>query len=58
MRQALDFGTLAGAKHVVLFHHDPGHDDVDLDRMMAAAIDEAKPRYRVTPGREGMTFEL
>jgi phosphoribosyl 1,2-cyclic phosphodiesterase len=58
MRQALDFGSLAGAKHVVPFHHDPGHDDADLDRMMAAAIDEAKPRYRVTPGREGMTFEL
>jgi hypothetical protein len=27
-------------------------------RLMAEAIDDAKPAYRVTPGREGMTFDL
>jgi hypothetical protein len=25
---------------------------------MAEAIDEAKPVYRVTPGREGVAFEV
>ncbi len=45
-------------KHLVPFHHDPGHSDADLDRLMAEAIAEAKPAYRVTPGQEGATFEL
>lgn len=58
MRHVLDFGTLTGARHLVPFHHDPGHCDADLDRMLAQAIDQAKPRYRVTPAREGMTFEV
>jgi phosphoribosyl 1,2-cyclic phosphodiesterase len=58
MRHALDFGKLTGARHVVPFHHDPGHCDADLDRLLGAAIAEAKPRYRVTPGREGTTFTL
>jgi ribonuclease BN (tRNA processing enzyme) len=58
LRHTLDFGTLAGVKHLVPFHHDPGHSDADLDRLMAEAIDDAKPAYRVTPGREGMTFDL
>jgi phosphoribosyl 1,2-cyclic phosphodiesterase len=58
LRHMLDFATLAEVKHLVPFHHDPGHSDADLDRLMAEAIDDAKPAYRVTPGREGMTFDL
>jgi phosphoribosyl 1,2-cyclic phosphodiesterase len=58
LRHAFDFGTLTGAKHVVPFHHDPAHCDDDLDRLMGEAIADLKPRYRVTPGREGMVFEL
>jgi phosphoribosyl 1,2-cyclic phosphodiesterase len=57
-RHMLDFAALAEVKHLVPFHHDPDHSDVDLDRLMAEAIDEANPPYRVTPGREGMTFDL
>jgi PAS domain-containing protein len=38
--------------------HDPSHSDADLDRLMAEAIDDAKPAYRVTPGREGMAFDI
>jgi phosphoribosyl 1,2-cyclic phosphodiesterase len=58
LRHTLDFGALTDAKHVVPFHHDPSHSDVDLERLMREAIDEAKPRFRVTPAREGMTFEI
>ena len=58
LRQVLEFGALTGAKHLVPFHHDPGHSDVELDRLMAEAIAEAQPRYRVTPGREGAVFEV
>lgn len=58
VRQMLDFGTLVEVKHLVPFHHDPGHSDADLDRLMAEAIDDARPAYRVTPGQEGMAFEV
>jgi phosphoribosyl 1,2-cyclic phosphodiesterase len=58
MRHVLEFGTLTGAKHLVPFHHDPAHGDAELDRLLTEAIDAAKPRFRVTPAREGMTFEL
>ena len=49
---------LTDARHVVPFHHDPAHCDDDLDRLMGEAIATVKPRYRVTPGREGMVFEV
>ena len=58
LRHVLDFGTLADVKQLVPFHHDPGHSDSDLDRLLAEAIDEAHPAYRVTPGREGTTFNI
>lgn len=58
LRHVLNFGTLVEAKHLVLFHHDPSHSDADLDRLMAEAIEDANPAYRVTPGREGLTFRL
>ena len=58
LRQMLDFATLTQVKHLVPFHHDPDHSDADLDRLMAEAIDTGKPVYPVTPGREGMTFDL
>lgn len=58
LNQTLDFGTLTEVKQLVPFHHDPNHTDLDLDRLMAEAIEETKPGYRVTPGIEGTTFEL
>ena len=58
LKQTLDFATLSEVKHLVPFHHDPGHTDVDIDRLMGEAIAEAKPAYRVTPGLEGATFQI
>ena len=58
LRHVFDFATLVGAKHLMPFHHDPGHTDVDLDRLMAEAIDDRNPSYGVTPAREGMTFDV
>lgn len=58
LRHMLDFATLVEVKHLVPFHHDPAHSDLDLDRLMSEAIDEARLGYRVTPGCEGMTFQL
>ncbi len=58
LRHMLDFGTLVETKHLVPFHHDPGHSDADLDRLMTEAMDEARPAYRVSPGCEGMSFRV
>ena len=54
----LRFGTLAGVRQLVPFHHDPDHTDADLDRLTFEAIAAAKPDYRVTPGIEGTTFNV
>ena len=56
--QTLDFGTLAGVKRLVPFHHDPDHTDADLDKLLNEAIDATKPAYVVSPGIEGCVFEL
>ena len=58
LRQTLDFATLTETRHLVPFHHDPGHTDTDLDRLMSEAIAQAKPAYRITPGLEGATFDI
>jgi hypothetical protein len=49
---------LTDVKQLVPFHHDPAHTDADLDRLLAAALEDVKPAYRVTPGLEGATFDL
>ena len=58
LNQTLDFGTLAGVKRLVPFHHDPNHTDADLDVLMLDAVEQARPEYQVTPGKEGTVFQL
>jgi len=58
LNQTLDFGTLTNVKQLVPFHHDPDHTDAELDLLIAQAMEQAKPAYRVTPGIEGTVFEL
>ncbi len=36
--QVLAFAAMAGAKHVVLFHHDPVREDEELERILAEAL--------------------
>jgi phosphoribosyl 1,2-cyclic phosphodiesterase len=55
---ALKFATLAQVKHFVPFHHDPAHSDEDLDRYIAEATASHTPSFEITPGTEGMTFDL
>jgi phosphoribosyl 1,2-cyclic phosphodiesterase len=43
----------AGVKTLVVFHHDPDHDDAFMDRI-AAAVEQARPGSLVA--REGMTL--
>ena len=58
LNQALAFAGLTGAGQFVSFHHDPDHTDSDLDRLVARAVEEAKPACRVMAGIEGTTFDL
>jgi phosphoribosyl 1,2-cyclic phosphodiesterase len=58
LEHAFEFAKLAEVTHLVTFHHDPAHDDDDLDRLTAAATRAARPSFRVTPGAEGATFDV
>jgi phosphoribosyl 1,2-cyclic phosphodiesterase len=58
MVQAFEFAALANVKSFVPFHHDPAHSDNQLDQMITDAMQEVAPGYDVTPGQEGMTFNL
>jgi phosphoribosyl 1,2-cyclic phosphodiesterase len=57
-RHALEFAKGVGAKEVVLFHHDPSHDDNTIERLLDDAVHLFKPTFRVSGGREGAVFEL
>ena len=58
LEQTLDFGTLAGVRRLVPFHHDPSHNDSDLDLLTSQAIDAKQPAYKVAPGIEGTVFQI
>ena len=53
---AVRFAQLTGARRLVTFHHDPGHDDEMLDA--AARRLPAADGLTIEPGREGATFEV
>jgi phosphoribosyl 1,2-cyclic phosphodiesterase len=55
---AIALGVLAKVRRLVTFHHDPGHDDVMLDRMLDAAVAAAPPPFAVSPGTEGASFRV
>ena len=54
-RQAVASGTAAGAKQILLFHHDPYHEDSMIETIVAESkgLDE-----NVIAAREGAEFEL
>jgi phosphoribosyl 1,2-cyclic phosphodiesterase len=58
MVQAFEFAALANVKRFVPFHHDPAHSDDQLDQMISDAMHEVAPGFEVSPGQEGMTFNL
>ncbi len=53
---AVGLAAMAGARQLVTFHHDPAHDDAELDRMLAEGQSLAPTGLEVLPGREGATF--
>ena len=58
IHDALAFARLAGVKHLVPFHHDPGRDDAALEAAVGAGIADLRPDFPVTPAAEGRRFDL
>ena len=58
IHDALAFAELAGVKHLVPFHHDPGREDAALEAAIEAAVRDVLPEFPVTPAAEGARFDL
>jgi len=59
--EAVELAAAVGARQLVLFHHDPGHDDATLERLSATAISQARRlggQVTVVGGREGDRYEV
>lgn len=50
------FAQFTDIKQLVPFHHDPAHNDNDLDGMIENAQKTIQPKYVVTPGKEGLSL--
>jgi phosphoribosyl 1,2-cyclic phosphodiesterase len=51
----------AGVKRLVLFHHDPDHDDKKIDAFVKYArhlATKAKSKLKIDAAREGMEIQL
>ena len=57
---AVRVAVAAGVRRLVLFHHDPAHDDAELDRMLAHARDAIAGTSveEVVAAAEGLTISL
>jgi phosphoribosyl 1,2-cyclic phosphodiesterase len=59
--QAVDLAVEAGCRRLVLFHHEPEHDDDALDRLLEQTRGYARdlaPELQVDAAAEGMQFSL
>ena len=56
--QAFQFAALAETKQLVPFYHDPMHSDTEIDQLFDKQIRSMRPAFKVTPGAEGMIFDL
>ena len=60
-RQAVDLAREGGCPRLILFHHEPEHDDAALDRLVRDTKDyaaEVAPSLKVEAAVEGMQFGL
>jgi ribonuclease BN (tRNA processing enzyme) len=58
LKHALKFAQLACVQGFVPFHHDPSHNDRQIDRMIERAVGEILPDFPVRPGMEGLEIEM
>lgn len=58
---SVDLALRAGVKKLVMFHHDPSHDDKKLDDMVRHArqlVDDRKGKLKVIAAREGLVLPV
>lgn len=58
LTHTLALGAAAGVGRLVTFHHDPGHDDDTLMRLLDEARAGAAFPFEIVPGLEGLTLEI
>jgi phosphoribosyl 1,2-cyclic phosphodiesterase len=56
--EAVALGAAGGVGHVVLFHHDPDHEDSQVDGLLAMARASAPAGMAVSAAQEGWTVTL
>lgn len=59
--QAVELAAECGARRLVLFHHEPDHDDAAIDRLLEGArtvAAKAAPTLRVDAAMEGLQLNL
>jgi len=56
--RAVEFANLTRSRKLVLFHHDPDHDDATLERLMRELIDRTRPTMPVSASYEGEAIAL
>ncbi len=60
-RQAVDLAREGRCRRLILFHHEPEHDDAALDRLVEDTREYAArtaPKLQVEPAVEGMRFSI
>ncbi len=59
---AVDTAIKAGVKHLILFHHDPAHDDQAIDTILQAVCWRAEAlghkELKITAASDRMALEL
>jgi len=58
VQQTIALAAQARVDRLVTFHHDPGHDDATLDRLVDTARRTSDLPFELVPGMEGSHFEL
>jgi ribonuclease BN (tRNA processing enzyme) len=58
LTHTLAIAIAAGVRRLVTFHHDPGHDDDTLTRLLEEAREDAAFPFEVVPGTEGLSIDL
>ena len=58
INQTMALAEAAGVGTLAAFHHDPSHNDIQLDRLFSAAIEAKDWSFEFSPAREGTTLTL
>lgn len=58
MEMAVEFGTRTGAKELVLFHHDPGHSDTQLDGMFENLMQKTHVGFPIKMAVQGQEIQV